>query len=105
MQVGARTLSRRLTSPPIELALVEAAVRVFRLAQPAPGANVEPSLAGIAPAAVVTFLRRRVRTSMKYLGIVFQSAVLRQCQQWHFATTLPLLTACLGLLALLNQSA
>ena len=60
MQGAARSLSKQLPSPPIELALVEAAIKVFRLAQPSQKTDEDASLLRVAPAAVVTFLRRRV---------------------------------------------
>jgi len=61
MQAAARSLSKRLSSPPIELALVEASVRVFRQIPASSDAHVSAdSFAGVVPTAVVTFLRRRV---------------------------------------------
>ena len=60
VQAGARSLSRRLASPPIELALVEAAVRVFQRVPPAPAEPGPAAFSGAVPAAVVSFLRRRV---------------------------------------------
>ena len=61
VQAGARSLSRRLASPPIELALVEAAVRVFQRLPPAAAEPSPEPFCGTVPSAVVSFLSRRVR--------------------------------------------
>ena len=61
MQVAARGLSELLPSPPIELALVEAAVRVFRSCWQAEPCASEAAPASLVPAAVLAFMTRRVR--------------------------------------------
>lgn len=60
-QAGARSLSRELASPPIEVVLVEAAVAVIRLCRPPGSAEAGQHVAAVVPAAVISFLRRRVR--------------------------------------------
>ena len=67
LQVAARNLSKQLSSPPIELALVEAAVRVLQLVKSSSGEGSGPSFTGIVPTAVITFLRRRVGFLRFYL--------------------------------------
>ena len=59
-QAGARMLSRDLASPPIEVVLVEAAVAIIRQCRPAGSAEQGQPVAQVVPAAVISFLRRRV---------------------------------------------
>ncbi len=71
-QAGARALSRELASPPIEVVLVEAAVAIIRLCRPPGSAEEGQPVAQVVPAAVMSFLRRRVSP-----------------HHFSFATTLP----------------
>ena len=71
LQVAARILSKQLASPPIELALVEASVRVFRQIPASEDADSPAaSFAGVVPAAVVTFLRRRVGNFTEFAALL-----------------------------------
>ena len=59
-QAGARALSRELASPPIEVVLVEGAVAIIRHCRPPGSAESGQPVAQVVPAAVLSFLRRRV---------------------------------------------
>ena len=62
MQAAARSLSKRLKVPPIELALTESALRIFTNVDPAGGSTAATqSFARVVPMAVLSLLRHRVR--------------------------------------------
>ena len=61
LQAGARSLSRELPSPPIDLVLAEAAAALIQHCRPAVSQEAGKPVEEAVPAAVLSYLSHRVR--------------------------------------------
>ena len=61
LQAGARSLAGELASPPIDLVLAEAAAAVMQHCRPAVSQEAGKSVREAVPAAVLSYLSKRVR--------------------------------------------
>ena len=83
LQAGARSLARELASPPIDLVLAEAAAAVMQHCRPAVSQEAGKSVREAVPAAVLSYLSKRVRTPANLLQL---AALWARCEESCLST-------------------